>query len=62
MAAVDRLTRAGTIAAGDTVVAVMTATGLKDSGAGGDDVAAPTVAPDLEAVRVALHDRYGFDG
>jgi threonine synthase len=58
-AAIARLRDAGTIAAGDTVVAVMTASGLKDAPRSApDDV--PLVAPDPEALREALARRYGF--
>ena len=60
LAAVDRLTESGTIGRDDTVVAVLTASGLKESGTGAAD--APKVAGDLDSVLGALRDRYGFDG
>lgn len=62
-AAVDRLARSGDIRPGQSVVAVMTASGLKDFGLGDvPERAAPEVAPDLDSVRRALKDSYGFDG
>jgi len=61
-AAVDVLSQSGIIAPGDRVVAIMTATGLKDFGmAGIPQLGAPDVAPDLDAVLRALGDAYGYD-
>jgi threonine synthase len=60
LAAIDRLTESGTIGRDDTVVAVLTASGLKDSGTGATD--APEVAADLDSVLGALRQAYGFDG
>ncbi len=63
VAAVERLTGSGTIGRDDTVVAVLTASGLKDPGAGlAQPNVAPNVAADLDSVLGALRDRYGFDG
>ena len=63
LAAVDRLTESGTIGREDTVVAVLTASGLKDAGAGvAEPKSAPKVSADLDSVLGALRDTYGFDG
>ncbi len=62
-AAIDRLHEAGTIKSGETVVAVMTASGLKDLGFDtGRAEGAPTATPDLDSVLRALHDGYGYVG
>ena len=63
LAAVDRLTASEAIGADETVVAVLTASGLKDLGTGSvDSVATPKVSADLGSVLGALRDAYGFDG
>ena len=63
LAAIDRLTQNGTIGAEDTVVAVLTASGLKDVGLGvAEPEKAPTVSTDLDNVLGALRQSYGFDG
>ncbi len=61
LAAIDRLAASGGIAPGDTVVAVLTASGLKDAGIGVAEPA-PMVAGDLGSVLGALKQSYGFDG
>ena len=62
LAAVDRLGAGGAIRDGDTVVAVATASGLKDVDAGSSAAGAvPRVEADLDALRRALHEHYGFD-
>ena len=62
LAAVERLGADGAIRAADTVVAVATASGLKDVDAGSSEAGAvPRVAPDLDALRRALDEHYGFD-
>ena len=63
VAAVDRLSVAGTIKPGETVVALSTASGLKDVAAADrrlPDV--PTIGPDIEAALRCLKERYGYDG
>ncbi len=61
-AAIDRLCGAGTIARGQSVVAVATASGLKDIGAAPDAASPlPSVAPDLDSLVLALREAYGFD-
>jgi threonine synthase len=61
-AAVDVLSRSGVIKLNDRVVAIMTATGLKDFGMAGIPVlGAPDVAPDLESVLRALSDEYSYN-
>ncbi len=63
LAAIDRLTESATIGPDDTVVAVLTASGLKDAGVGDSEPrSAPMVSVDLDSVRGALRDTYGFDG
>ena len=63
LAAVDRLTASATIAPDDTVVAVLTASGLKDPGTGvAQPVPAPLVSADLDTVLGALRETYRFDG
>ena len=63
LAAIDRLTESATIGPDDTVVAVLTASGLKDAGVGvSEPRRAPMVSADLDSVRGALRDTYGFDG
>ncbi len=63
LAAVDRLTENGTIGPEDTVVAVLTASGLKDAGLGvAEPKLAPKVSTDLDSVLDALRQTYGFDG
>ena len=62
LAAVDRLTASATIGSDDTVVAVLTASGLKDLGAGvAQPAEAPKVSADLDSVLGALRRTYGFD-
>lgn len=61
-AAVDVLSGSGVIKPDDKVVAIMTATGLKDFGmAGIPQLGAPGVAPDLESVLRALGENYDFN-
>ncbi len=61
-AAIDRLGADGTIGRGDTVVAIATASGLKDAGAAAAAAGAvPEVEADLDSLRGALHEHYGFD-
>ena len=63
LAAVDRLTENGTIGPDDTVVAVLTASGLKDAGIGvAKPEKAPMVSTDLDDVLGVLRQSYGFDG
>ena len=63
LAAVDRLAEKGTIGRDDTVVAVLTASGLKDAGVGvSEPRSAPMVSADLDSVLGALREAYGFDG
>ena len=61
-AAIDRLRASGTIAPGQEVVAIATATGLKDFGtvapAGPEP---PSVRPDLDSLARALKQAYDFD-
>jgi threonine synthase len=60
-AAVDVLSRSGAITPGEDVVAIATASGLKDFGlAGVPQLGAPDVAPDLDSVLRALGDNYGY--
>ena len=59
-AAVDRLGADGTIGRGDTVVAIATASGLKDVGTA-SSAAVPGVRADLDDLRRALGEHYGFD-
>ena len=62
LAAIDWLTRRGTIGRDDTVVAVLTASGLKDVGIGeGEPSSTPKVSADLDSVLGALRNTYGFD-
>ena len=62
LAAIDRLGDDGAIRRGDTVVAVATASGLKDVGAAPSAAAAvPGVKADLDDLRRALGEHYGFD-
>ncbi len=60
LAAIERLTASATIGRDDTVVAVLTASGLKESATGAAD--APKVTADLDSVLGALRQAYGFDG
>jgi threonine synthase len=61
-AAVDVLSQSGNITPDDRVVAIMTATGLKDFGMAGIPVlGAPDVAPDLDSVLRALSDEYSYN-
>ncbi len=59
-AAIERLGAAGTIRRGDTVVAIATASGLKDVGAA-PSAPVPSVNADLDDLRRALGEHYGFD-
>ena len=59
-AAIDRLGADRTIRHGDTVVAVATASGLKDAGSA-PSAPLPAVEPDLDDLRRALGEHYGFD-
>lgn len=59
-AAIDRLGAAGTIRRGDTVVAIATASGLKDLGAA-PSAPVPAVKADLGDLRRVLGEHYGFD-
>ena len=59
-AAIERLGVAGTIRRGDTVVAIATASGLKDVGAA-PSAPVPSVNADLDDLRRALGEHYGFD-
>ena len=59
-AAIERLGVAGTIRRGDTVVAIATASGLKDAGAA-PSAPVPSVEADLDDLRRALGEHYGFD-
>ena len=62
LAAIDWLTQRGTIGRDDTVVAVLTASGLKDVGIGeGEPSSTPKVSADLDSVLGALRNTYGFD-
>ena len=62
LAAIDVLTRTGEILPDDDVVAVLTASGLKDFGSPGiSSLGAPDVDPTLDAVLSALRSSYGFD-
>ena len=62
LAAIDRLTEKGTIGRDETVVAVLTASGLKDAGIGvAEPRSAPKVSADLDSVLGALRNSYGFD-
>ncbi len=62
LAAVDRLTASGTIGRDETVVAILTASGLKDLGVGAAPAEPPKVSADLDSVLAALREGYGFDG
>lgn len=63
LAAADRLWTAGRIAPGETVVALSTASGLKDPTAADRRAGeVPTVGPDIEAALGVLRDGYGYDG
>lgn len=60
-AAVDTLSANDVIKPGDDVVAILTASGLKDFGAAGTErPGAPDVAPDLDSVLRALEESYGY--
>ena len=59
-AAIDRLGAGGTIGRGDTVVAIATASGLKDVGAA-PSALVPAVKADLDDLRRVLGEHYGFD-
>ena len=60
-AAVDILSANNVIKPGDDVVAILTASGLKDFGVAGiEPLGAPDVAPDLDSVLRALDENYGF--
>lgn len=60
-AAVDVLSRSDTIKPGESVVAIATASGLKDFGLPGiSQLGAPDVAPDLDSVLRSLGENYGF--
>ena len=59
-AAIERLGVSGTIRRGDTVVAIATASGLKDAGAA-PSAPVPSVKADLDDLRRALAEHYGFD-
>lgn len=62
LAAVDRLGADGAIRGGDTVVAVATASGLKDVDVGSSAAGAvPRVGADLDSLCRALGEHYGFD-
>ena len=62
LAAVERLGAGGAIRDGDTVVAVATASGLKDVDAGSSaSGAVPRVEADLDSLCRALVEHYGFD-
>ncbi|CAN0593499.1 unnamed protein product [Laminaria digitata] len=61
-AAVDMLSANDVIKPGDDVLAILTASGLKDFGASGiPTLAAPDVAPDLDSVLRALGEHYDYD-
>ena len=61
-AAVDTLSANGVIKPDDDVVAILTASGLKDFGVSGiEPLGAPDVAPDLDSVLSALSENYGYD-
>ncbi len=63
LAAVDRLTASAAIGSDDTVVAVLTASGLKDLRPGvAEPSDAPKISADLDSVLGALRRTYGFDG
>jgi threonine synthase len=60
-AAVDVLSQSGAIEQDHKVVAILTASGLKDFGlAGMEQLGAPDVSPDLDSVLRALDDEYGY--
>ena len=60
-AAVDALSGAGVMKPGESVVAIATASGLKDFGVPGiPQLGAPDVAPDLDSVLRALDENYGY--
>jgi threonine synthase len=60
-AAVDTLSANNVIKPGDDVVAILTASGLKDFGVSGIETpGAPDVAPDLDSVLSALGENYGY--
>ncbi|MDE0060987.1 MAG: pyridoxal-phosphate dependent enzyme [Defluviicoccus sp.] len=59
-AAIERLGAAGTFRGGDSVVAIATASGLKDAGSSPAD-ALPGAGTDLDGLRCALKQSYGFD-
>ena len=60
-AAVDELSANGVIKSGEDVVAILTASGLKDFGATGIEIAAvPDVVPDMDSVLRALDENYGY--
>lgn len=60
-AAVDTLSANGVIKPGDDVVAILTASGLKDFGVSGiPTLGAPDVAPDLDSVLRALGENYDY--
>ena len=62
-AAIDRLAGGGVIGPDDDVVAVLTATGLKDVGMDGiPQLGAVDVAPNVEAVLRTLDEAYGYRG
>ena len=60
-AAVDSLSGNGVIKPGEDVVAILTASGLKDFGVAGiEPMGAPDVAPDLDSVLRALGEYYDY--
>ena len=59
--AVDELSANGVIKSGEDVVAILTASGLKDFGATGIEIpAVPDVVPDMDSVLRALDENYGY--
>ena len=60
LAAIGRLGTDGTIRPSDTVVAIATASGLKDAGTA-PSTEIPQVGADLDDLRRALGENYGFD-
>ncbi len=60
-AAIDRLRDTGAITRGQSVVAVATASGLKDVGIAPERVPPPSVVPDLDSLARTLREAYGFD-
>ncbi len=60
-AGIDRLRATGVIARGQSVVAVATASGLKDLGTAPHPASPPPVAPNLDSLARTLKEAYGFD-